>query len=144
MNPHQLKPNTNATSRVAFVFGVSGKIRSSGVWSRSPTLHPAELQAQVFGCHFRAYDQWIRGLTVLLTQSIVNSIKRPLSGMTCELTIGNSRNLLRFDAIARAHLRQEWYYIVRSQPRIVMPLIHIWNLMMYVQWPLYHVYVVFL
>ena len=39
-----------------------GRIRTSGLWSRSPTLYPAELQAQVFCCQILACNHRSRSL----------------------------------------------------------------------------------
>ena len=44
-------------------FGVPGRIRTSALWSRSPTLFPAELQAHIIFIHFsRTIDLQRRSL----------------------------------------------------------------------------------
>ena len=41
-----------------------GRIRTSGLWSRSPTLYPAELRAQVCSCQFLACNHRSRSPTL--------------------------------------------------------------------------------
>ncbi len=50
-------------------FGVPGRIRTSDLWSRSPTLFPAELQAHIIFIHFsRTIDLQRRSLALYPTE----------------------------------------------------------------------------
>ena len=54
----------------------------------------------------RTFDPQSRRRPIILVQSPVISNDRPLPGIISELTFGNFRNLMRFDAISCDHVRQ--------------------------------------